>query len=266
MNLASTCFHRNPLEAMAGTLSARTAVMALPLFCGLVALPSMARATAAQEVSPAEFVQLAARCGAAVAPETLLSIAKVESNLQSLVIHDNTTGRSYRPEEAADAIRIAEPLLAAGHSIDTGIMQINAANLMLFGVALDDAFDACTSITVASRILVADYSGGQSHAAQQMALRDALSRYNTGDQKDGFSNGYVRKVELAAREIVPAIDTGQPSSVADAPSSAPAAESDTDWDVWDNLESNDGAAVQMSTHPAWKAAPQTSAVFPDSGQ
>lgn len=266
MNLASTCFHRNPLEAMAGTLSARTAVMALPLFCGLVALPSMARATAAQEVSPAEFVQLAARCGAAVAPETLLSIAKVESNFQSLVIHDNTTGRSYRPEEAADAIRIAEPLLAAGHSIDTGIMQINAANLMLFGVTLDDAFDACTSITVASRILVADYSGGQSHAAQQMALRDALSRYNTGDQKDGFSNGYVRKIELAAREIVPAIDTGQPSSVTDAPSSAPAVDSDTDWDVWDNLESNDGAAVQMSTHSAWKAAPQTSAVFPDSGQ
>jgi type IV secretion system protein VirB1 len=143
-------------------------------------------------------------------------------------------------------------------------MQINSENLAHFGVALDAAFEACQSIAVASQILVADYSGGQTHAAQQASLRETLSRYNTGNRQHGISNGYVRKVELAANEIVPAIDTDQRSYVTDAPSAIPTV--DSDWDVLGELGKNAGILAQLPTLPAPKTASPTSLVFPDPGQ
>ena len=62
----------------------------------------------------AVFAQLSTTCAPDVAVETLTAIARTESGLDPFAIHDNSTGRSYRPRDQAEAVRIAAPLLAAG--------------------------------------------------------------------------------------------------------------------------------------------------------
>jgi len=156
----------------------------------------------------AAFVQLAAQCGPVVHVDTLSAVAQAESRLNTLVIHDNTTGRTYRPANEAEAVRIAIDLVTAKrHSADLGLMQVNSAKLAPFGMTISDAFDACKNIAAGARVLVAGYDAPASGAAQPALMR-ALSRYNTGSPARGFANGYVRRVQLAAGQVVPAIRVG----------------------------------------------------------
>ena len=209
----------------------------------LAAATAIAGPAWADPLSVGEFGQLALRCGASVAPSTLASIARTESAFQPLSINDNTTGTSGVPATRDIAIQIASKLLEAGHSVDIGIMQINSANFARLGLTLEAAFDPCKSVAAAAVILVGDYAGGDTHEGQQAALRVAISRYNTGDAQRGFANGYVHKVELAARHVVPAIDVGAAPAAIDsqaAPAAALAVPVDPNappsWDVWPSYE------------------------------
>jgi type IV secretion system protein VirB1 len=197
-----------------------------------------------EPLSVSDFGQLALRCAPTVAPSTLASIAQTESAFQPYAINDNTTGASGAPATRDSAVQIASKLLKAGHSIDVGIMQINSSNFAQFGLTLEAAFDSCQSVAAAAAILTNNYAGGETHDGQQAALRVALSKYNTGNAQRGFANGYVHKVELAARHVVPALDVGiaeaaidrQPPSPA-APSSVPAAPNTPPaWDVWSSFD------------------------------
>lgn len=168
-------------------------------------------------IAPALFVVLASRCAPEVASGTLAAVAGVESGFDPLAIRDNTTGRSVVASDATKAVTIATRLIAAGHSVDLGLMQIDSANLAPLGLSVAAAFDACTSIRAAGRLLTRDYrASGQ---GGQTALLAALSRYNTGNAWLGFQNGYVRKVVTIARQIVPAID---PSDLVASPRSGTA--------------------------------------------
>lgn len=140
------------------------------------------------------FLHLAVSCAPRVAPGTLAAIASVESRFDGLAIHDNATSRSYRPRDEAEAIRIAAPLLAAGHSVDLGLMQVNSRNLQTLGITIPQAFDPCTNISAGAAILSADYAdAARLRGPGQAALQAALSAYNTGDFHRGFENGYVAK-------------------------------------------------------------------------
>ena len=203
------------------------------------ATAAVSPAAFANALSLNDFGRLALRCAPSVAPSTLASIASTESGFDPLTIHDNTTGISSAPATRDSAIGIAAKLLAAGHSVDLGIMQINSANMAALGLTLEAAFDPCRSTAVGAAVLASSYTGGNTHARQQAALRVALSEYNTGDPSRGFGNGYVHKVELAARDIVPALDVGvaPPAPVDPSPPAAvPAAPADPNappaWDVW----------------------------------
>jgi type IV secretion system protein VirB1 len=197
----------------------------------------------ANPLSVREFGQLALRCGPSVAPSTLASIARTESAFEPLSISDNTTGTSGAPATRAIAIQIASKLLEAGHSVDIGIMQINSANFAMLGLTLEAAFDPCKSVAAGAAVLASGYAGGTTHEGQQSALRVALSKYNTGDARRGFTNGYVHKVELAAGRIVPALDVGGPPAAIDSqsiPPAAPSAPVDSNappsWDVWSSFD------------------------------
>lgn len=157
----------------------------------------------------AAFVHLAAQCGPAVHVDTLTAVAQAESKLNTLAIHDNKTGRTYTPATEAEAVRIASDLVTAkGHSADLGVMQVNSANLSRLGMTISDAFDACKSIAGGARVLVDGYDAPAAGQDAQPALMRALSRYNTGHPSRGFANGYVRRVQLAAGQVVPAIRVG----------------------------------------------------------
>ena len=162
---------------------------------------------------------LARQCAPDVASETIVGIAKTESGLRALSVHDNTSGLRYAPETPDAAIALATSLIVAQHhNVDLGLMQVNSANLAAFSLSVPDAFDTCRSMQVGARIL----SG-----AFHRALRAALSAYNTGDPQRGITNGYVARVE-AATAAVPTGVTLAPTGSAPTPTTGVA----RGWDVF----------------------------------
>lgn len=153
------------------------------------------------------FLQLAAVYAPSVAPETLASFAQYESRLEPSAIHDNTTGETFIPGTQATAAQLASALLAQGHSLDLGIMQVNSANLARVGLTVVTAFDPGQSIRAGAVILVEAYQRCRHDGtvAEQPALRCAASVYNTGREQAGILNGYQAKVWRVAAQIVPAI-------------------------------------------------------------
>jgi type IV secretion system protein VirB1 len=140
---------------------------------------------------------LIARCAPHVGPATMSAIVQVESGGDPLAIGDNTDRQSYHPPDRAAAEALAGELVAAGHSLDLGIAQINQANLARLGLTLSTVFDPCTNLGAASAILAEDYAiARRRFGAGQVALRHALGMYNAGSL-DGGAN-YVRRVMLAA--------------------------------------------------------------------
>ena len=166
------------------------------------------------------FLQLAAMFAPSVAPETLVSFAQYESRLEPTAIHDNSTGETFLPGTPAAATKLAAALLAQGHSLDLGIMQVNSANLPRVGLMVATAFDPGQSIRAGAVILTEAYQRCRHDGtvAEQPALRCAASIYNTGKEQAGILNGYQARVWRVAEQIVPAIQFA-----AGAASSAPAA-------------------------------------------
>jgi type IV secretion system protein VirB1 len=150
----------------------------------------------------AVVTHLSTACAPEVAPEMLAGIARVESRLDPFAIHDNTTGRSYWPRDKAEAIRIAVPLLAAGHSIDAGLMGINAGNWRWLGLDAETVFDPCRNIRAGATVLT------------------ALSRYNTGSPTRGFHDGYVQHV-VAAGHALPPVSVHRAAPIAPVPPPSP---------------------------------------------
>ena len=132
-------------------------------------------------------------------------MARAESGFNTLAIHDNTADQNYAPASVPEAVAIATALRAVGNSVDLGLMQINSANLARLGLTVAGAFDPCRNMAAGAQILADDYLAGPVNRDMQVRLRQALSRYNTGDSAVGFVNGYVARVQAAAGQIVPAI-------------------------------------------------------------
>jgi type IV secretion system protein VirB1 len=189
-------------------------------------------------LSPAAVLALAAQWGSPVAPGAILAQARVESSLDPLAIHDDTTGRNYRPSTEGAAMRIALRLEAAGHDIDVGIMQINCRNFGWLHLSLASAFDPVQSIRAAATVLV------------------SYSRYNTGGL-GGLSNGYVQKVLSVGRYsgFTPFEDRPIPlvaaSGNAVAAGDVPAASSDDleDGAIHPGVQSDVTVSSAMSTLP-----------------
>lgn len=127
-----------------------------------------------------------------VSTELIASVAQAESARSPLAIHDNATGHTLNPKTIEDATATARQLIAAGHRLDLGLMQVTVSNLGPYGITVQEAFDPCKSVAVGARILAA-----------------GMSAYNTGSPTAGVST-YVPKVEAAAKNILPKIDSTPP--------------------------------------------------------
>ena len=157
-------------------------------------------------VQLALFTQLAGSCAPHVAVETLASVARTESGFEALAVHDNTSGRTFKPSSREEAIALTTELVVVQrHSVDLGLMQINSLNLPSLGLTVTDAFDPCRNLAAAERILVQGYTAPPAGGDEQVALQQTLSRYNTGDPARGLANGYVGRIQASAEVIVPAI-------------------------------------------------------------
>lgn len=156
-------------------------------------------------IALAAFLQLATACGQPSPPQMLAGIAKQESGFQPYAIHDDTTSRSLYPESADAAVAAASALIAAGHNVGLGLMQVEQFNLPKLGMTVADAFDPCRNIRAGAEILRRNY-------------RVALSMYNTG-RVSPVGLAYAQRVERAAGSLdAPA---PAPSAQADPPPSSP---------------------------------------------
>jgi type IV secretion system protein VirB1 len=151
-------------------------------------------ATLAAPLSQTQFALLASRCAPAMPGETLEAVARTESGLDPLVLHDNTTGQHEKAGSLGAAVAEADEWVGHGNSVDIGLMQVNSANLAPLGMTVADALDPCISLAGGAAVLRAAYGDGNTQAEQQVALLMALSRYNTGTPFKGIVNGYVRTV------------------------------------------------------------------------
>jgi type IV secretion system protein VirB1 len=158
-------------------------------------------------VALALVAQMAAACGVpADKRERVTAYALAESGLDQFAIHDNTSGASYRPANASEAIRIASGLIAARHSFDAGAMQIDISNWSKYRVNTVNVFDLKTNICVGAAIL-------------DDAERQVACIYNTG--RPGCTNGYPERITAAYRTVRAAADDGAPASPPPAPDTPP---------------------------------------------
>lgn len=168
----------------------------------------------------AAALKIAASCAVGVAPETLLSVAHTESRLSELAIGDNTTHQPYQPATLTEAVALATRLIAAGHSLDLGVAQINTAagHLQRRGLPIAAAFDPCVGFRVGGEVLAECY-GRTSGPDKQVRLAQAASCYNTGTLTRGAA--YAQRVQASADLIVPAIRARGDAPPAQVPSDGP---------------------------------------------
>ena len=121
---------------------------------------------------------LALQCAPSVDPRMIVGIGQRESGLDPLTLHDNSTGQILHGD---DVVAAAAQRIAAGHSVDLGLMQINSRNLGLLGLTIGDAFIACKSVAAAARLLAlfSAYNTGSPtrgirYATQVMAAMDGM--------------------------------------------------------------------------------------------
>lgn len=155
----------------------------------------------------AALIELASKCAPSVAPRTIAAIVEVESGFEPYAINVNNGAHlAKQPASKAEAVAEAEALLADGANIDMGLGQINSKNLEWLSLSVEDAFEPCTNLTAAGKVLEAGFLSFQARGSKgQGALQMALSAYNTGNHSRGFENGYVQKVLDASRRVVPDI-------------------------------------------------------------
>lgn len=151
------------------------------------------------------MIELFAACAPNVAPYTLQEIIRVESSFNPIAVNVNVrkvNGKRVRFNSPIGKIRtkeqaiyVSKAAIQAGHSVDMGYMQINSTNLKSLGYTVDEMFnDPCKNIKAGAKVLTAFYSRAvKQYPNEQAALRAALSAYNTGNFKNGFTNGYVAR-------------------------------------------------------------------------
>lgn len=137
------------------------------------------------------------QCAPEVAPSTMAAIVSVESRGNPYAIGVNRGRQVRQPTSAAEAVAVAKRLLARGANIDLGLGQINSSNLKWLGLSVEAAFDSCSNLAAAARVLTGNYRRAVALGIQS-PLGAALSAYNTGSMQRGYGNGYVAKVYRAS--------------------------------------------------------------------
>lgn len=154
---------------------------------------------------PIDMAQLLQECAPTVAPTTMNAIIRVESRHRPHSISQliqNSTGKfllKRQPQNLSEAIQWAEWLLTNGYRFDAGIAQINSRNWNAYRLTPSTVFDPCLNVAAGAAILTLEYRRAwKKYGNEQVALRAALSSYNTGNFDSGLQNGYVAKIEKAA--------------------------------------------------------------------
>lgn len=155
------------------------------------------------------FLALALACAPRVHADTARALVSVESAFNPWAIGVVGGALVRQPRHRAEALATAKALQDAGWNFSVGLGQINVGNFDRLGLTVETAFEPCVNLAAMQTVLAECFdraNGSASKAVHQVALRQALSCYYSGNFDTGFRHGYVRKVVVAAR----AVPTAQP--------------------------------------------------------
>jgi type IV secretion system protein VirB1 len=103
----------------------------------------------------------------------------------------------------ADAVAIVRRYVAAGYSVDIGLGQINSRNLAHLGVSIEQAFEPCTNLGLASRVQRWLCGGEPPLFRPRCDQRHLFALQYRLDEPAGFANGYVAVCGLLRHRSVP---------------------------------------------------------------
>ena len=149
---------------------------------------------------PPAITVLAKACAPEIATEAIVPLIVTESGGDPLQINVNK-GPRVRARSAVDGAAMVRRYMAAGYTVDVGLAQINSANFARLGVSVEQAFEPCTNLRLASIVLQQGYDQASRHYAGLEAISATYSLYNTGTLTRGFRNGYVERVWTAATNL-----------------------------------------------------------------
>lgn len=147
------------------------------------------------------FLSLTLACAPQLHADTVRALVSTESAFNPWAIGVVGGRLDRQPRNRAEALATARALQASGWNFSVGLGQINRGNFARLGLTVDTAFDPCTNLTAMQTVLtecmarVPTLHG--SPQAEQIALRQALSCYYSGNFVTGFTHGYVRRVARA---------------------------------------------------------------------
>lgn len=147
--------------------------------------------------SVAAITLLAQQCAPDVATEAVVPLVMTESGGDDLSINVNH-GPRVRAGSVAEGAALVRRYMAKGLTVDVGLAQINSANFVRLSVTVEQVFEPCTNLRLASLVLQDGYSLASKHYAGLDAISATYSLYNTGTLTRGFRNGYVGRVWAAA--------------------------------------------------------------------
>ena len=178
---------------------------------------------------------LAQRCAPEIATEAVVPLVVTESGGDSLQINVNR-GPRVRAGSVADGATIVRRYMAAGYTVDVGLAQINSANFARLGVTVEQAFEPCTSLRLASTVLQQGYGLASRFYTGLDAISATYSLYNTGTLTRGLHNGYVGRVWSAATTMgsigaPPSLPVAPPQATLPHSSPASPAATRNDWVV-----------------------------------
>ena len=138
------------------------------------------------------FLALALACAPQVHADTARALVSVESAFNPWAIGVVGGALVRQPRTRAEAIATAKALQAAGWNFSVGLGQINVGNFERLGLSMESALEPCFNLAAMQAVLGECFdraSGTASKAADQMALRQALSCYYSGNFATGFRHG-----------------------------------------------------------------------------
>ena len=79
----------------------------------------------------------------------IVPLVMTESGGDDMVIHVNH-GRRVHASSIAEGAALVRRYMAAGYTVDVGLAQVNSANFTKLGVTVEQAFEPCANLRLAS--------------------------------------------------------------------------------------------------------------------
>lgn len=149
--------------------------------------------TRKQQGRMVDIPQLAQQCAPDIPPAVIVAIATKESSGNQYAIGHPSYPKSKQPKSFDEAKQAIDALAESGARYDAGLMQISSDNFSWLGLDNTTVLYPCRNIAAARDVILA---GIAAEGANATTFFNTVSRYNSGNARTGYRNGYVADVAV----------------------------------------------------------------------